>query len=398
MRSAWAIAMKEILQNRRDPLAALFTLVLPVVFTVFLGLLIPSAGEEGSRLPVALVDADGSPTAEQLVTKLTQAPLLELQPRTSTEAEQAVQDQRVAAALIIPKGFGAAVETGGPATLTFVRILTSSGAQSVLQAIQTVLAETNIATLASQAAAEQVALETGRPTNEAPLDSARSLVDAALAAPAITVQVTDAAGSTTLQVGGFDQASTGALVNWVLFSLIGITANVVWERRQGLLRRLSVAGIKAREIIGGKMLAMVMLTFGQQLLLVLLGQFAFGVDYFSNPSALLVTMISLSMLAAVLGLLIVSLFRSEGAVIATTVITAQLLAALGGAWFPLEITGAGFARVARVLPSAWVMDSLHGITLQNWGVADVLRPMGIVWMWIVGILVIAIWRFRPNRS
>ena len=77
------------------------------------------------------------------------------------------------------------------------------------------------------------------------------------------------------------------------------------------------------------------------------------------------------------------LFRSEQAVIATTVISAQMLAALGGAWFPLEITSAGFSQVAHVLPSAWIMDSLHGIILKDWGVADVLFPLGIVWVWIV---------------
>jgi ABC-2 type transport system permease protein len=186
------------------------------------------------------------------------------------------------------------------------------------------------------------------------------------------------------------------MVNWVLFSLLGVAAGMVWERRQGLLKRLSVAGVHGREIIGGKMLAMVIITFLQQLLLVLLGQLAFGVDYFNSPLALLLTMVSLSMLAAAFGLLISVVFRSEQAVIATTVISAQLLAALGGAWFPLEITGASFSKVAHYLPSAWVMDSLHGIVLKDWGLGDVLFPMGIVWIWIVALFSLAVWRFRPD--
>lgn len=396
MRRVWHIATKELLQNRRDRLAALFTLVLPVVFTVFLGMLIPSGDEGQNRLPLALADADGSPAAEQLIERLEAAPLLELRVMASSEVDGAVQDQKAAAGLIIPEGFGAATEAGRPVALTFVRIETSSGAQSVWQAVQSVLSESNTGTLAAGAAAEQVSIKTGRPLDNTLLEQARSLADAGLATPAVTVAVTDARGSTVLNAGGFDQSSTGSLVNWVLFSLLGVTATVVWERRQGLLRRLMVAGVRAREIIGGKMLAMVMITFLQQLLLVLLGQLAFGVDYFSSPLALLLTMVSLSMLAAAFGLLITSLFRSEQAVIATTVITAQLLAALGGAWFPLEITGAGFSRVAHFLPSAWVMDSLHGITLQGWGIGDVLGPMGIVWIWIVALFAIAVWRFRPN--
>ena len=107
-------------------------------------------------------------------------------------------------------------------------------------------------------------------------------------------------------------------------------------------------------------------------------------------------MLSLSVLASSLGLLISSVFRSEQAVIATTVIAAQLLAALAGAWFPLEITSAGFSRAAHILPTAWVVDSLHGIILRGWGVLDVLGPLGFVWIWAVVFFGLAVWRFRPH--
>ena len=395
MKRVWDIARKELLQNRRDRLALLFTIVLPVIFTVFLGLLIPNEADT-SRLPLALADADGSPAAAQLVQELSEAPLLELKPMEEAKIDEAVQDQRVAAGLVIPEGYGAALEAGTPATLTFIRVETSTGAQSARQAVETILSRANTTRLAAEVAAKQAAAGAGEVPDNTLAGSARSLVEEGLAAPAVTVEVTDGRSPASIIGGGFDQASTGSLVNWVLFSLLGVTANMVWERRKGLLRRITVAGVRAQEIIGGKMLAMVMLTFLQQLFLILLGQFAFGVEYFRSPLALFVTMISLSMMAASFGLLIASLFRSEGAVVTTTVISALLLAALGGAWFPLEVTGAGFARIAHVLPSAWVMDSLHGITLQGWGVEDILWPMAIVWMWTAGLFALAVWRFRPD--
>jgi ABC-2 type transport system permease protein len=398
MRRVWDIARKELLQNRRDRLALLFTIVLPVIFTVFLGLLIPNE-DDTSRLPLALADADGSPAAAQLVQELSEAPLLELKPMEEAKIDEAVQDQRVAAGLVIPEGYGAALEAGTPATLTFIRVETSTGAQSARQAVETILSRANTTRLAAEVAAnaaKQAAAGAGEVPDNTLAGSARSLVEEGLAAPAVTVEVTDGRSPASIIGGGFDQASTGSLVNWVLFSLLGVTANMVWERRKGLLRRITVAGVRAQEIIGGKMLAMVMLTFLQQLFLILLGQFAFGVEYFRSPLALFVTMISLSMMAASFGLLIASLFRSEGAVVTTTVISALLLAALGGAWFPLEVTGAGFAKIAHVLPSAWVMDSLHGITLQGWGVGDILWPMAIVWMWTAGLFALAVWRFRPD--
>jgi ABC-2 type transport system permease protein len=393
VRRALDIAAKELLQNLRDRLAAIFTIVVPVIFTIFLGILI--GGAETTGLPLAVADLDNGAAAQRLVARLGDSAAVELRTMNVSDLESAVQNQKVAAAVIIPEGFSTAVAAGDRATLTLIRVETSSGAQSVTRALQAAIADSNTGILAADIAAAQVAAATGKPLDEALISSARSYADAQLAAPAATVSLVKA-GTAADTAGGFDQSSTGSLVNWVLFSLMGITTVMVWERKQGLLRRLSTAGVRGREIIGGKLLAMVVITFLQQVLLVLLGQLAFGVNYFNSPLALLVIMVSLSMLAASFGLLIAVVFRSEQAVITTTVISAQLLAALGGAWFPLEVTGAGFSRVAHVLPSAWVMDSLHGIVLKGWGVGQVLFPMAIVWVWIVVLFGLAVWRYRPD--
>ena len=396
MRRVWHIVTKELLQTRRDRLAALFTIVLPVIFTVFLGLIFGGADDGTSRLPLAVVDDDGTPASVQLVERLKASPLIELKTMTAAEVDTAVQDQAVAAALTIPSGYGAALEAGTTVALTFVRIETSSGAQSLSQAIQATVGELNSRFLVTKIAAEQVSINTGRALDEALLASAGTLATAALAPPVATVETGDSGSAVVRLAGGFDQASPGSLVNWVLFSLLTVATGLAWERRRGLLRRLSAAGVRGREIIGGKMLAMVTIAFVQQLFLILLGRFAFGVDYLSSPLALLMTMVTLSVLAASFGLLISSVFRSEQAVIATTVISAQLLSALGGAWFPLEVTSASFSTVAHFLPTAWVVDSLHGIILRDWGAGDILVPMGIVWAWIVVIFALALWRFRPE--
>jgi ABC-2 type transport system permease protein len=390
------IVGKELLQNLRDPLALLFTIVMPLVFTVFLGFLIPSGGEAEGGLPLAVADGDGSPAAARLIEALEEAPLLEVKTMASVEIDEAVQDQKVAAGLIIPEGYGAGVEADRPVILTFVRIQTSSGAQSAWQAVESVLSESNMVTLAAQTAAEQVAAASGSGADGRLTAAARSLVQTQLVDPAIEVATKSGGVSVTGRIGGFEQSSKGSMVYWVLFGVMSVGGATVLERQRGLLRRLNVIGVHAREIIGGKMIAMVIVTFLQQLLLVLVGRFAFGIDYFASPAALLLIMVSLSMMAASFGLLIASVFRTEGGFVATNVIVALLLGALGGAWFPLEITSASFAKAAHFLPSAWLMDSLNGITLKGWGIVDVLGPMGVVWIWIVALFAAAVWRYHPD--
>ena len=83
-------------------------------------------------------------------------------------------------------------------------------------------------------------------------------------------------------------------------------------------------------------------------------------DYLRDPAALLLMMVSLSLVASTLGLLLASVMKSEQALIATTVLVSMAVAALSGAWFPLEITGPTFQTVGHLLPTAWILDGLRG--------------------------------------
>ena len=105
-------------------------------------------------------------------------------------------------------------------------------------------------------------------------------------------------------------------------------------------------------------------------------------------------MIALSAVASTLGLLLASLLTSEQALIAATVLTSMSVAALSGAWFPLEITGPAFRFVGHLLPTSWILDGLRGIVLRGFGVPDVLPAFGIALAWALALFVLAVWRFR----
>jgi ABC-type multidrug transport system permease subunit len=70
------------------------------------------------------------------------------------------------------------------------------------------------------------------------------------------------------------------------------------------------------------------------------------------------------------------------------------VAALSGAWFPLEITGDAFAFIGHLLPTAWILDGLRGIVVRGFGVADVLPAFWISLAWAAALFAVAVWRFR----
>jgi len=398
MRRIFTLASKDLLETRRDRLALIFTVVMPIAFTAFFGLLF---GGGSNRLPLAVWSGDAGPVATQLISQLQKSDVVTVQRVKKSEAEQNVADNKVAAALEIPAGFSAAVAAGKPAMLTVVGVSGSSGAQTATTEINALAGR---AVAVEQAARAAVATGAGVPRsypagsrggfNIAALAKARPIAAQALAHPAATMKVVEAGAAAGQVPSGFVLSSPGMLINFILFSITTAGVALIVERKNFTLMRLMTTRVRRSELIAGKILGMFALTFVQQIILIGIGQFLFGVDYLRDPAALLLMMIALSTVASTLGLLLASLLKTQQALIAATVLTSMAVAALSGAWFPLEITGPAFQFVGHLLPTSWILDGLRGIVLRGFGVPDVLPAFGFALAWALALFAIAVWRFR----
>jgi ABC-2 type transport system permease protein len=316
-------------------------------------------------------------------------------------AEQNVADNKAAAALVIPSGFSAAVAAGRPATLTVVGVSGSSAAQTATTEIQGVAGR---AVAAEQAA--RAAVSTGAGTTRSSPAGTQAALDAAALAkarpvsrqaldhPAAAIKVVDAGSAANQVPTGFVLSSPGMLINFILFSLTTAGIALIEERQNFTLQRLMTTELRQSELISGKVLGMFALTFVQQIILISVGQFLFGVDYLRDPAALLLMMVALSCVASTLGLVLASVLKSQQALIAATVLTSMSVAALSGAWFPLEITGPAFQFVGHLLPTSWILDGFRGIVLRGFNVPDVLPAFSYSLAWAIGLFALAVWRFR----
>ena len=398
MKLAWILARKDLLQTVRDRLSFVFILVMPLLFTLFFGLLFGSSSSD--QLPVAVNNADGGAAARQLVAALRRSDVVKVTVEGQTSAEKAVVDDNAAAALLIPRGYSASVAAGKKASLTVVSTQGSSGAATAASEIRSLAGEQVAAALAARAAAEAVWATRRMPQGvrsgvlAKSAAQARPVAAAALTHPAVTIQTIQAGTAAGQVPSGFVLSSPGMLVNFIMFSLTTAGVALIVERRNGTLQRLMTTRVRRWELIFGKVAGMFVLTFVQQILLLGVGQLFFGVDYLRDPEALLVMMVSLSLVASTLGLLIASVLKSEQALIATTVLVSMGVSALSGAWFPLEITGSAYQFVGHLLPTSWILDGLRGVVVRGFGVADVLPAFGFSVAWATGLFVLAVWRFR----
>jgi ABC-2 type transport system permease protein len=396
------LARKDLQQTIRDKLSFVFILAMPLAFTLFFGLLF-GANSSVDKLPLAVWDADGGVAAKQLVAALDKSDVVRVVVKQGNEIEQWMADERAAAGLIIPAGYSQAVADGKKADLTIVSTQGNSGALTAASEIRTIAGDQVTVEMASRAAAEAIWATRSHPAGVEDVvvpqsaASARPVVQQALAAPAVGTKVVEAGAAANQTPSGFVLSSPGMMVNFILFSLMTAGIALIVERQNGTLQRLMTTRLRRSQLIGGKAAGMFLLTFAQQVLLIGVAQLFFGVDYLRDPAALLIMMVSLSLVASTLGLLLASVLKSEQALIATTVLVSMAVAALSGAWFPLEIAGQGFQTVGHLLPTAWILDGLRGIVVRGFDVADVLPAFLVSLAWSAGFFVLAVWRFRLSE-
>jgi ABC-type Na+ efflux pump permease subunit len=177
---------------------------------------------------------------------------------------------------------------------------------------------------------------------------------------------------------GFAQAVPGNLVMFVL--LVAFTSGAVTlvvERDQGLLRRLASAPLTSFQLLAGKALSRFLLAAVEILYFVLIGALLFGLDWGDNLGALLMVLFAYAVGASGLGLLLGTLGRSVDQAAGLGVLSALIMAALGGAWWPIEIVPRFMQYIAFVFPTGWAMDGiLKAMTLGN--TAASLAPHAIV--------------------
>jgi len=188
------------------------------------------------------------------------------------------------------------------------------------------------------------------------------------------------------------------MVQFAVFGLITSAMVLVLERKSGALQRLLTAPIGRATVIGGHVIAMFAVVFIQEALLVAVGQLVFGVDYLQAPLATLLIVAALSLWAASLGLLIGALARKDEQVITWSLIAMFLFAALGGAWFPLDVAGRTFAALGHLMPTAWAMDGLQNIVVRGQGLDADLLPAGVLLAYAAAFFGVAVWRFRFSSN
>jgi ABC-2 type transport system permease protein len=398
------LAFKDLTQILRERKMLLFMLLMPIVFTAFMGFAMSRpASTDDPRLPVGFVTQDQAGSLSQnLATLLQESKTIRPAPLTGDAAARATEQVRqgkLAAALIVPAGFSEKALAGETVKLTLIADETTTAGQTVRQAVQAIVVRVLSAAQIGRISVERIqAIQpfADEPARQAAWSEAVTQANAAWQKPTLTVAMEAARPAQSNQQSslGFAQSSPGMIVMFAIFGLMTSASVLVVERKSKTLQRLLTTSLSRAGIIAGHLLAMFMLVLMQVALLVAVGQLGFGVDYAREPLAVLVVAVALALWVASLGLFIGAVTQTDDQAVLWSLIAMFVFSGLGGAWFPLEFTGGAFATVGHLMPSAWAMDGFQNIIVRGLGLNSVLLPAGILLVYAAGFFGLAVWRFR----
>jgi len=373
----WTIALNDLKLTIKDKMFFFWLLVFPLLFALIFGLAFRESSREMRKVALDVLDKDKS--------FLSQALVEELSGEKYTVNILANEEERKIRTLIIPENFSQNVLAGKNVELVLEResgsnMEASQAAYSnVLKAIIKIL--TKLVSLAPQ---DERELENRY--DEHKLERIISLR-------------TEMAGKLQSIPSGFNHVIPAVSVMFILFTVLmygGI--NLLQERRAGQLERIYVSPATFSSIIGGKWLSRLLLGMLQIILLFLAGKVLFKI-YLGN-SILSLFIVALFFCGTIAGMSILfgSFIKKEEVLIVFNILIANLMASLGGCWWPLELVPRGIRIVSFIFPTGWIMDAFHKLIFFGYNLKSVLLHIFVLFLFTLVFLILAVRFFKLRKT
>jgi len=369
------------LLRRRETL--IWTFVMPILFFYFIGTIVGNSYSTAKDTLAVSVPSDAGFLADQLLDQLSQRGYTVIRLGNPNEL------QPFGRRLWIPPGFTDSALAGKSVKIRFDRTGENMTANydrvRLYRAVYTTLADL-IVVSADNAAGKNAGVS--KVAFEKLAEEPRML----------TVNVT-AAGTRVTPPAGFEQSVPGTMVMFtllVMFTSGGVSLTI--ERNTGVLRRLASSPMSRGAVVAGKWGARMSLGLVQIAFAMITGSVLFHVNWGPHLPMVILVMVAYGSLAAALGMLLGNFGRTEGQVIGFGVIASNLMAGLGGCWWPIEITPVWAQKLSLAFPTGWTMDALHKLMDFGASPASVLPHLCVTAgaALLAGIVLARRFRFQPE--
>jgi ABC-2 type transport system permease protein len=357
----WPIVRKEFIQILRDRRTLAMVLLLPPMQILLLGYAVNS---DVQHIRTVIVDQARDEQSREFVTALVNTTYFDVvgNAQSAKEAQTAIDSGSAKVAFVIPPALGADIKAGRPAT---VQMLVDGSDPSVALS----------ANFASSAVIQARSADLIAQALERVTGSSRSK-------PILELRPNILYNPDMRSVNYMIPGLIGMVLQFQ--SLLLTSFAIVRERERGTLEQLIVTPIKPWELMLGKLLPFVLISFWNVGIASAVGLLWFRVEF--SGSYLLLLALSLLFLVGSLGtgILVSTVSQTQAQAMQMSMFILLPALLLSGLLFPLENLPVPLNYLSYLLPLTYFTRVLRGITLKGigmeylWGDALILTVLGLV--------------------
>lgn len=370
----------------------------PIIFALFFGAIYSDIGKGPTGMKIAVADEDNSDFSRSYVSKLQSNEALVLIPLNRDEALEQVRKSKIAAAVIIKKGFGEGFESIFNSKDPKLEIAADPSRSMESGYLQGLLAKAQFEALGDKFTdkswmKEQVGLWRNEVQNANGLENKqlKMFLDFFNSFDTFLTDVNDenikmGFNGNILNFSKIDvnRQSEGPVTAFqitfpqsVLWGILGCAAtfaiSIVKERRAGTYQRLLIGPIERAHILGGKgaacfatcVFVMCVLYAGAKLI------FKMPLE---NLSLFLLACFCTILCFVGLMMLITTLGRTEQSVGGAGWATLMIMSMLGGGMIPLYFMPVWMRSVSNISPVKWGIYALEGAIWRKFSLMEIAKP------------------------
>ncbi len=346
------------LEFLRDRTALFFTFVFPPIFTLVIGFIIGAFSGPPSH-PVGLVLGEDSAPTRAIVAAIGANPVFEVTVDDLAANTEALDEGDLKAVLVIPPGFGGALDGQGGAE---AEIIYDNRDQDAIGIVV--------------------------PTLRSIIDG----VDRALAGNLPRVAVTTTA-NTTRNLSTIDFVGPGIISFSIMQLGIFSAINLVARREKKVLKRVGATPATRSMVLVAGIIHRVMIAAIQAAIQLAILVIVFELDFF-NPLAVIGVLVLGTLVFVGLGFTTSSFARTEEAMFPIAQLISLPMFVLAGVFFPLDVFPQVLQWFANLLPLTYMADAVRQLMIEAEGRYDMWLNLTVMVAWIVGGFTVAVWRFR----
>ena len=379
-----AVVRTHFARLKRDRAALVLSFVVPVVFFTVFASIFGGARNATPRIRVIAVDEDGSENSRRFVAALKSEKGLNVLltsgpdagpadlPFDRAGAEQAVRAGTAPLALIIPKGFGQAPISFGPAEGRPKLLLLADSSDPIApQVVNGLLQKVSMTAMpdataqmgieqmdrwGAQLTAEQRArLEENVKTLRRSTESGSAAAGKGSASGSVAVEVRDVLGETKKNATSAILAS-GLGVMFLLFSAAGAGGALIEEAESGTLDRILSTRVTMTRLLLGKLAYLSIVAVLQLTVMFVWGEMFFGLELHRHVPGFLIMSVVTALAASCFGLLLAAVSRSRMQLVAISNLSILVMSALGGSMVPRYLLSEKVQKLGLITLNAWAID------------------------------------------